>query len=447
MAVEKLNPIAWTEGMFLRPQHLQYLDQAADGRLFHHLRTLDPFHWGVRELQIDEEALSDCRIVIQRLNGILPGGTIIRHPGNALVQSRKFDPASERLNLYLGLRQQSPNEANTAPADNGDLSVRYLVRTENVPDLNRPGFENSVELISPNVRLLISGEEPELEIYDSFKLAEIHATGDSARPFEVSPTYAPPLLAIQAWQPLNEEIDVVVNQMSGKVRQVAAGRDALTGLDFPRMLMWYTIARLTPVLRHLLSTGHTHPFDLYSALIETAASLGAMGHEELIELPDYDHENLYACYHALIDFINVEIQREFKDRSVELKMPFIRGKKLYATDELNMELADKRNAFYLAIKAEMDSQELVALVTTEGLAASIGGLEFLLRMKVRGLRLEQLPAAPADVKPSPGFQYFRIDPHSNANQWKKVMDDYNFGVSLGKLEGADVRLVVVVAES
>jgi len=433
--------------MFLRPQHLQYLDQAADARLLHHLRSLNPFHWGVRELQVDAEALGDCRVVIQRFNGILPGGTILRYPGNALIETRKFDPASERLDLYIGLRQQSPNEANTAPSGDGDRNVRYSLRSEEIPDLNRPGFENSIEVMCPNVRLFLSGEEPELEIYDSLKLAEIHATGDSARPFELNSLYAPPLLAVQAWRALNEEIDVVVNNMSGKVRQVAAGRDTLTGLDFPRMLMWYTIARLTPVLRHLLSTGQTHPYELYSTLIETAASLGAMGHEELIELPTYDHENLYACFHALIDFINAELQKEFKDRSIELKMPFVRSKKIYATEELNLELANKRNAFYLAVKAEMDSQELAALVTNEVRASAIGGLDFLLRMNVRGLRLEHLSAAPADVKPSAGFEYFRIDPHSNTNQWKKVTEDYNFGVSLGKLESADVRLIVVVTES
>jgi len=32
------------------------------------------------------------------------------------------------------------------------------------------------------------------------------------------------------------------------------------------MWMRYTLSRMTPVLRHLLATGVTRPFDLYTAL-------------------------------------------------------------------------------------------------------------------------------------------------------------------------------------
>ena len=68
----------------------------------------------------------------------------------------------------------------------------------------------------------------------------------------------------------------------------------------------------------------------------------------------------------------------------------------------------------------------------------------MVRRQVTGLRLEHLPACPADVPPLPGYEYFRVDPHGKP--WRRVEETYSLGLSLGRLEGADVRLYVVTAE-
>ena len=364
MAKRRLNRAAWTEGLFLRPHHLQHLDVSAEERLLYHVRSANPFQYGLRSLALDEEALTDQRIVIQRLEAVLPGGQIINYPGNASVESRKFDPV-ERLDIYVGIRQTNPHEANSVPEGEDPRNVPYVRHAEQMPDMHRPDAESPVELLLPNVRVFISGEEDDVEVYDSFKLAEIHATGDSANPFTLTTTYVPPLLAIQAWKTLCDDIEKLVNRMAGKVRVVASGKGSLTALDVRRILMWYTLARQTPLLRHHLSTGQTHPFDLCSLLVETAAAIGSMNRDELVELPSYDHEDLYNCIQGLIDFINGELETEFRDRSTEFKMPLDRRRWIYATaEELSREMASSRNAFYLAVKADLDSAELAKLVVT-----------------------------------------------------------------------------------
>ena len=92
MTTNRLNPVAWTEGLFLRPQHLQQHELFTEERLRYHFRAFDPFHWGIRELEVDEEALVDHKLTILRLEAILPGGTIVSYPGNAVIESRSFDP-------------------------------------------------------------------------------------------------------------------------------------------------------------------------------------------------------------------------------------------------------------------------------------------------------------------------------------------------------------------
>ena len=96
MTTNRMNPVAWTEGLFLRPQHLQHQDLYFEEQLRHRLSIVDPFHWGVRELEIDEEALLDNRISITHLDAVLPGGTVLQHPGNSVVETREHRVMDER---------------------------------------------------------------------------------------------------------------------------------------------------------------------------------------------------------------------------------------------------------------------------------------------------------------------------------------------------------------
>jgi len=440
------NRVAWPEGMFLLPQHLQQLDAGADARLAYHMRMLDPFHWGVLELEIEEQALAAGQISITRLVAVLPDGTILRCPDAAPIETRKFDPTVDALGVHVGIRQQRPAEVLTAEEALRDRHARYWIRDLEVGDQGRPSEKAPVPFLFPNVRVFLSGEEAELESYDVFKLAEIEATGVSGQPFRVRPTYAPPLLKLEAWPPLQERVESLVHQMLGKLRIVAGSRASLTKLDTARVLLAYTLGRMAPVLEHLLGTGHTHPFSAYSALIETAAGLSALGSEEPVEFPRYDHENLYRCYAAVLDFIHAELEREFKDRSQEIPLRYSSSHRAYAAPQLSRESTEPRNAFFLAVKADIERSELARLMTTEAKAGALSSLEFMVKMSVKGATIEHLPAPPLDVEPRPGYEFFRIDPRSHVT-WKKVMDEQSFGVSLGSLESADVRLFIVTPEA
>ena len=448
MAEFKQNHVAWTEGMFLRPQHFQQLDASADARLTHHLHALNPFHFGIQEMRLDTEALAGFQIKIQRLRAVLPTGTIVEYPGSARVEPIKFDPGREQLRVYLGVRYPDPDSPNAVPEESKVRNAPFVLRETEVHDFTRPDSTTSIEILRPNVRLFVSGDEPELAIYDSIEIARVHATGDPSNPFAVTETYAPPLLSIRAWKPLAQRIEELLEQMAGKVRVVAGNRQSLTALDLPRMLTWYTLARLTPVLSHLMATEGTHPYPVYTTLLEAVAALGAMGRAEgVLRPPAYDHNDLYHCFGLLIQNIHDELETEFRDRSVEIPLPFSGRHRSYSTEALTIELASSKNAFYLAVKhAQVDSESLVKLVSQEAKAGAIKNVGFLVNMSLRGLKIEALPAAPADVQPRPGFHFFRIDPKSDRDQWNEVVSEGTFGLHLGKLEGADVRLFVVPAE-
>jgi type VI secretion system protein ImpJ len=442
MSIGKLNPVAWMEGMFLRPQHLQQHDLFADARLHYHLHTLNPFHWGVRDLAFDEEALAENRIVVTRLEAVLRDGTLVRVPGNATVESRTFKTGIERLDVHLALRSLSVQDANVGEEE-GSRSARFRIAEAQLPDLTQGGPTMGVDVLAPTLRLLVSGEENELGLYEAFKLAEIEATDDSKRPFALATDFAPPLLTLQASPVLTEEFTKVTSLVAARVRAVAAMTKTLSTDSVPRLFMRYTLSRTAPLLRHLASTGETPPFALYTALVELAGALCSYRLEEAVELPVYDHEDPYRCFMALFAFVANELDKLAPENFSKLPLEFDAGAQAYVTTALNMQLVDPRNAFYLAVKAPIESKELVDLVAEQGKASSHKGVAPLVKFAVPGLPIEPLPGAPTEIEGIAGHHYFRVDAH--AREWAKVREDFSFALHLGKLQNASVLLYVAMA--
>lgn len=443
MGSSRTNPVAWMEGMFLRPQHLQQHDRFADERLRYHLQALNPFHWGVRELEFDEEALGERRIVVSRLEAVLRDGTLVRVPGNATIESRKFDPGKERIDVHLALGSWSETDANVTDGESGSRNARYRVAEVELPDLARGGPGTSVELLAPNLRLLLSGEENELGLYETFKLAEIEATDDSKRPHAFSNSYVPPLLAMQASAGLQDACTRIASQVAARVRAAAALTKTFTVDSVPRLFMRYTLARSAPLLRHLESTGETPPFFLYTTLVELAGALAAYRLEEAADLPLYDHENLGPCFRGLIEFIAGELDRLAPDNFHKLAMPFEPAAQAYATKSLSMQMVDPRNSFYLAVRAPVEAKELSTLVEEHGKASSLKGVAPLIRFKVTGLPIERLPGPPTEIEAMPGYLYFRVD--ARHREWGKVREEFGFALNLAALQNASVFLYVALA--
>ncbi len=441
MSSGRFNPVAWTEGMFLRPQHFQQHDIYLDERLRYHLNILNPHHYGIRELSINEDALADHRFEIQQLEAVMPGGTVVKAGVNSVVQPRRFDPATERFSVYVAMRHVSEAEAGvTAEHGEGD-DARYTIVEKELPDRTRSGAIAPVDLAFPNLRIFFSGEEQELELYEWFKLAEVVATG-AQPPFVLARDYCPPLLTLQAFPPLADRIDQIVAQIAAKVR-VVAGRTSTTLAiaDLPRYWMRYTLQRITPMLRHLLSTGATAPFPLYTELVDAAGSLAAFNLQEPADLPIYDHADLIGCFGALIEFLDIQLAEAVPERFLEVVLQYDPESKYYATDRLNTDSVDPHKHYYLAVKADIEAGELSRRVVKEARAGAKSTVKLAIRANIAGVPLEHLPGAPTEIQARAGFQYFRLDPHHS--KWKKVQEEYDFALALPKVESADVRLYIV----
>src|SRR4029077_16779801 len=101
------HAVYWHEGMFLQPHHLQ-----ASERHQAHLHQLgskwDLHHnWGLRCVELREDALANHRLVVRQLEARLKDGTlIVLRPDDGSLPAIDLKPALERdpsLKVFLAV--------------------------------------------------------------------------------------------------------------------------------------------------------------------------------------------------------------------------------------------------------------------------------------------------------------------------------------------------------
>ncbi|MCL2645351.1 MAG: type VI secretion system baseplate subunit TssK, partial [Betaproteobacteria bacterium] len=69
------NKVVWSEGMFLRPQHMQQHERYFEAYVRRCVTAFQGYFWGFCALDIDDEALGLGTVLVRRAQGLLPDGT------------------------------------------------------------------------------------------------------------------------------------------------------------------------------------------------------------------------------------------------------------------------------------------------------------------------------------------------------------------------------------
>src|SRR5438128_841139 len=142
-----LEPVIWSKGTLLNPQHLQMQDRFLEDTLHVQLNALAFRPWGFSRLRIDQEALANGQFVVSEAAGIFPDGLLFDVPGSesgpaARSLADDFEPDQQSMDIYLaapGYRELGVNVS----GDGRDADARYraeyvLVRDENTGLAEKP---------------------------------------------------------------------------------------------------------------------------------------------------------------------------------------------------------------------------------------------------------------------------------------------------------------------
>lgn len=433
--MSKHQPVVWSEGLLLAPQHLQQWDRATQYFVAERFRQSGPFEWGISQIEIDREALRNGRLALLKARGVLPEGTAfaagVFEGAEATLSTDPlpaprtldghFEAKQEVLTVYLGLPMSRTGRPQVGPVGvPGQPTPRYTEETLDLPDANTGGDERAVAVARRNLVLLFPDDA--LGDHDHVPIAEVQRTADGG--FALRETFVPPCLSIGASPALVallgnqlERLIAKCNEIGGMRRQRGKVVD-FSSADTTSFLKLYAINGAIPALMHALALRRAHPEQVYRDMASLAGALCTFTDKvQAKDLPGYDHRALGTVFTGLhkvicevIDDVTEQkatrIDLEKKDGSVWLGR--IADDRLFAPGA----------SFFLGVKADVEEVRLITEMPVKLKIASNDRIDFLIAMALQGVRVRHERVPPAALPVKSQFVYFQIDP--NHELWEGV---------------------------
>lgn len=447
--MRQLQPVLWTKGLLLTPQHLQtqdrYLKDFLDFRVASH--TFCP--WGFRSLEVDREALSGGSFALTEASGLFADGLAFDIPEvDAAPEPKPLDDFwgedRESMKLYLAVPQERPDGYNVS-VERGDGNTRYLAEAVARRDENTGAAERSIQIGRKNLRILTDAEST--EGYSVLPLARL--TRSSAGEYRLDERFVPPVLDLRASEYLRSLARRTVELLSAKSASLSGlRRERGKGLadfgvsDVANFWLLYTVNSHLPEVRHIFETRHGHPAELFETLLSLAGALTTFsGSVQAAGLPAYDHTDLGGCFAALDETLRELLETVVPSRHVSLQLERTE-KSIFATP-LGEERFFDAPEMYLALQADVEANELASQAPQLVKVSSADRMEKLIKQALPGLDFRHAPEPPSSLPVKLDYEYFRLD--MSGEDWTAIRQARNLAVYVpSEFPDPELELLVVL---
>lgn len=447
-----MQPVLWTKGVLLSPQHFQTQDRFLSDLLEFQLSALSFCPWGFRRLEVDREALAAGNFALSAAAGILPDGLLFEMPDSEGAPLPKqlegaFAPDQEWLDVHLGVPEYRYNGHNVS-AINRDRDARYraeelLRRDETTGQAERP-----IQVARRNFRIVFEGES--LEGMSALRVARVRKTPTGE--YQLDPHFVPPLVNVEASEHLMAIARRLVEILSAKSTTLASGRRqknlslAEFGVaDIASFWLLYAINNSFPELRHIFETRRGHPAELFQAMLNLAGALTTFSgtiHPRM--LPTYEHDNLSECFTKLDDQIRELLETVVPATTVSIPMKLVQPS-IYAA-ALDQEKYLAAPQIYLAVTVEGRGTDVPTRGPHLMKLSAAGQLDTLIRQALPGVLLTYVPQPPSTVAVKLNHHYFLLQ--KSGPEWDNIARARNVAAYVpAEFPAPQLELVVVLPKS
>ncbi len=449
--MDQLQPVIWTKGTFLGPQHLQTQDRFIESSLRFRVESLISNPWGFLKLQIRQEALSAGEFALSEAAGIFPDGLLFDFPVSepappSIPLNEAFGPDQDTVDVYLAIPNYRQAGINISVAQQ-KANTRYLSEVILVRDENSGLAEKPVQVARKNYRLLTGSDSRQ----ECSAMCVARVRKNDAGILQLDPQFVPPLLDFTASDYLRSISRRLVEILAAKSSILSGLRRQknLTLADFgtadtASFWLLYTINSHFPEFNHLSEMRKGHPEQLYAAMLSLAGCLTTFSPKiHPRDLPPYRHDDLSGCFGALNEIVLTLLETVVPSNFVSLPLKRVQPS-IYATA-----LADDKylsgTRLYLAISAGIDQADLISKTPFLVKVCSASHIEHLVRQALPGAPLTHAPKPPGSIPVKMNHQYFSINQSGVA--WEAIVRARNLAVYVpGDFPDPQMELIILLPE-
>ncbi|NMC75017.1 MAG: type VI secretion system baseplate subunit TssK, partial [Geobacteraceae bacterium] len=197
--------------------------------------------------------------------------------------------------------------------------------------------------------------------------------------------------------------------------------------DMVYLLALRSINRYVPLLFHYTKAEHAHPWEVFGVLRQLIGELTTFSEDVSVlgevkcrgkddaTIPDYDHNNLWACFSAAQDMISHLLDQITAGPEYVIRLAH---DGTFFAAELKPAVFEGRNRYYLAVKTDADPKTVLVTLVDIAKLSSREQMHTLVTQALPGIGLEYIQVPPQELPRRAHTHYFTIDHHDD--QWLLV---------------------------
>lgn len=429
-----LQPVIWSKGTFLQPQHLQAQDRFLESLIEFRTRELCFKPYGFASLAIDSERLAaDGVFQLVEAKGLMPDGLTLDMPAcDPLIEPRVLDPGifdglegtnKTKIDLFIAVPLNLPGKMAVSLGKNR-ANTRYVADLIEVTDETSGMNPKAVQVARKNLRILLETEKEELEGCSAMRVARLTRHGE--RSFRIDEKAPPPVLSVQASAHLSSVCRSLIDTLSARAAELSRARRQrdqslaeFTVSDTPGFWLLHTLNTSIPILREFAEGANVHPVLLYRELSSLAGALLTF-RLNVIELPHYNHDDPGACFGEMAALIR-KLVAEAIPRNYDAVVLRVKSDPNVYGAAIPDKWFAKGTRWYLAVACELKPEQWIDLVPKLGgmLKVSSGNdIQRLIEGSLYGVKFTLDSSPPSTLPAQSSFRYFELDTQSEL--WKGV---------------------------
>jgi type VI secretion system protein ImpJ len=425
------NRVVWSEGMFLRQQHLQQHVRHMEAHVERRAGGLRSHSWGFQELQLDAQALTLGKLSIAGARGVLPDGTPFSVPDDDEPPAPLEVAENTRGAVaFLALPIRRPGTAEVASRKEAAELARYFPAEDEVRDSNR-GAESVAQVLVGKLRLRLMLDTERRDEYACVPLARV-VECRTDRNLVLDDGFLPSVLDVQASRGLAGYVKELLGLLHHRGEALAA-RVSVSGrggaAEIADFLMLQTVNRYQPLVGHLAELRGLHPEDLYRSLLLLAGELATFTGQgrRAQPFPPYRHDDLQASFAPVVTALRQSLSMVLEQNAIAI--PLEERKYGIRVGVLADRSLLGKASFVLAVSASVPAEDLRRRFPTQVKIGAVEQIRQLVNVQLPGIAVRALPVAPRQIPYHAGLVYFELDRASE--HWQYLQQSGGFALHVG----------------
>ena len=422
--------VAWTEGMFIHPQHFQQQDRYFEKLINLKTTALGGYAWGISRLTLDQGALKIGKISLTECSGIFEDGT-------------PFDmPTTDTL----------PDALDISELKEGDLINLCLPLWKNgTVDMDRPQrMESNARFRIENnaFRNVIVDSQSEADIEVAHKKVQLKADRLTHQQHTVIPIakvqslkeseirldkrFVPPSLFMDADANLTNYHQEIAGLISLRAQLYAqrilnAGTEAAA--DISDILLLQITNRYKAIFEHAMQVERVHPVDIYQQGISLAAELATFTAESRMLRPmqGYQHTDLQTSFDDLLNELNRSLNTLLEQNAYRIELE-VKNYGVRIGQIPSEELSER--SYVLVVSSELPRETIRAKFPTHLKIGPVEHITQLVNRQLPGIRIDPMPVAPRQLPYHGNAVYFELQ--TQGRLWDAIVTNRSIALHIGE---------------